>query len=181
MKVGCGIMKGEDSERRLYKELKRSRCCVVSLQRLLPHLARFRLRAHRWLNGMWHMDLSSRRRSTVCPNCRHRSSAVHSLYRRTVADLPLAGATLVLHLQVRRFFCRHTTVHSGLLPSGFRPSSRSVAATVGAYVRSSGTWAWRLAAARGCGSRAHWAYQAVFGQSCVWSMVRPTRSRRSPG
>jgi transposase len=34
---------------------------------------------------------------------------VHSTYRRTVADLPLAGATLVLHLQVRRFFCRHTT------------------------------------------------------------------------
>jgi transposase len=34
---------------------------------------------------------------------------VHSTYQRTVADLPLAGATLVLHLQVRRFFCRHTT------------------------------------------------------------------------
>jgi transposase len=34
---------------------------------------------------------------------------VHSLYRRTVADLPLAGATLVLHLEVRRFFCRHAT------------------------------------------------------------------------
>jgi transposase len=55
------------------------------------------------------MDLSSRRRSAVCPQCQHRSSAVHSLYQRTVADLPLAGATLVLHLEVRRFFCRHTT------------------------------------------------------------------------
>jgi transposase len=31
---------------------------------------------------------------------------VHSTYRRTVADWPLAGAMLVLHLQVRRFFCR---------------------------------------------------------------------------
>ena len=34
---------------------------------------------------------------------------MHSLYRRTVADLPLAGAKLFLHLQVRRFFCRHAT------------------------------------------------------------------------
>jgi transposase len=55
------------------------------------------------------VDLGSRQRAAVCPNCQHRSRAVHSLYRRTVADLPLAGATLVLHLQVRRFFCRHAT------------------------------------------------------------------------
>jgi transposase len=89
--------------------VKRSRCCVVSLQRLLLHLARFRLWAHRWMNGMWHVDLSSRRRSAACPNCQHRSRAVHSTYQRTVADLPLVGATLFLHLQVRRFFCRHTT------------------------------------------------------------------------
>ena len=99
--------------------MKRSRCCVVSLQRLLPHLARFRLRVHRWLNGMWHMDLSSRRRSAACPNCQHHSSAVHSIYRRTVADLPLAGATLVLHLQVRRVFCRHTTCQQRIFAERF--------------------------------------------------------------
>jgi transposase len=81
----------------------------VSLPMLLPHLTRFRLRAQRWMNGLWHVDLSSRRRSAACPSCRHRSRAVHSAYRRTVADLPLAGAKLFLHLQVRRFFCRHAT------------------------------------------------------------------------
>jgi transposase len=59
------------------------------------------------MNGQWHVDLSSRRCSAACPSCQHRSRAVHSTYRRTVADLPLAGATLFLHLQVRRFFCRH--------------------------------------------------------------------------
>jgi transposase len=75
----------------------------------LPHLTRIRLRAHRWMNGVWHVDLSSRRRFAMCPRCQHRSGAVHSTYRRTVADLPLAGATLVRHLQVRRFFCRHAT------------------------------------------------------------------------
>src|SRR5215475_7214538 len=31
-----------------------------------------------------------------------------SVDQRTVADLPLAGAMLVWHLQVRRFFCRRT-------------------------------------------------------------------------
>jgi transposase len=53
------------------------------------------------------MDLSSRRRSAACPSCQHHPRAANSTYRRTVADLPLAGATLILHLQVRRFFCRH--------------------------------------------------------------------------
>jgi transposase len=77
--------------------------------KLLPHLARFRLRAHRWTNGMVSVDLSSRRRSAACPSCQHRSRAVHSVYRRTVADLPVAGAQLLLHLQVRRFFCRHAS------------------------------------------------------------------------
>jgi transposase len=61
------------------------------------------------MNGVGHIDLGSRRRAAVCPNCQHRSHAVHSLYRRTVADLPLAGAKLFLHLQVRRFFCRHAS------------------------------------------------------------------------
>jgi transposase len=54
-----------------------------------------------------HLELSVQQRSAVCPSCRHRSRAVHSAYRRTVADLPLAGVKLLLHLQVRRFFCRY--------------------------------------------------------------------------
>jgi transposase len=80
----------------------------VSLPMLLPHLTRFRLLAHRWIDGILHLNLSLRRRSAVCPSCQHRSRAVHSSYRRTVADLPLAGVQLILHLQVRRFVCRHT-------------------------------------------------------------------------
>jgi hypothetical protein len=73
----------------------------------LPHLTHFRLRAHRWMGGILHVDLRSRQRSAACPSCRHGSRAVHSSYRCTVADLPLAGARLFLHLQLRRFFCRH--------------------------------------------------------------------------
>jgi hypothetical protein len=99
--------KGNRRKSGLWTHLKGSRRHFVSLPMLLPHLTRFRLRARRWMNGMWHVDLSSRRRSAACPSCRHRSRAVHRAYRRTVADLPLAGAKLFLPLQVRRFFCRH--------------------------------------------------------------------------
>src|SRR5207245_1191136 len=37
---------------------------------------------------------------------RHRSTAGHRAYRRTVADLPMAGTQVLLPLQVRRFCCR---------------------------------------------------------------------------
>jgi zinc-finger of transposase IS204/IS1001/IS1096/IS1165 len=79
----------------------------VFLQKLLPHLTPFRLLAHYWINGVWHLDLRARQRSAACPGCRHRSTAVHSSYRRTVADVPITGTQVLIHLQVRRFFCRH--------------------------------------------------------------------------
>jgi transposase len=40
-----------------------------------------------------------------CPVCGIASPRVHSRYQRTVADLPLAGVTVRLLLQVRRFRC----------------------------------------------------------------------------
>ena len=43
-----------------------------------------------------------------CPLCGCASSWVHSRYRRTLQDLPCAGKTLRLIVQVRRFFCRNT-------------------------------------------------------------------------
>ena len=69
-------------------------CCVSP--NAVAHLACFRLRAYRWINGKSHVDLSSRRRSAACPSCQHRSRAVHRAYRRTVADLPRAGAQTLL-------------------------------------------------------------------------------------
>jgi transposase len=71
------------------------------------------------MHGLLHVDLSSRRRFAVCPKCQHRSRAVHSIYRRTVADLPLAGVPLVLRLQVRRVFCRHATCPQRIVAERF--------------------------------------------------------------
>ena len=77
------------------------------LQNLIPRLTPFHISAHYRIHGVWHLDLRARRRSAMCPCCRHRSTAVHSSYRRAVADLPIAGTRVFMHLQVRRFFCRY--------------------------------------------------------------------------
>jgi transposase len=89
--------------------LKGSRSGLVSLRLLVPHLTPFHLRAHYWIEGILYLELSGRQRSAVCPSCRQRSTAVHSYYRRTVADVPLGGMKTRLCLRVRRFFCRYAS------------------------------------------------------------------------
>jgi transposase len=62
----------------------------------------------------WHMDalttqltlqMTSTQALVHCPICRLPTRRVHSRYVRTVADLPWASWRVVLHLQVRKFFC----------------------------------------------------------------------------
>lgn len=43
---------------------------------------------------------------TLCPACCRPSSAVHSQYTRSVADVPWGGYAVRLFLHVRKFFCR---------------------------------------------------------------------------
>jgi transposase len=40
-----------------------------------------------------------------CPCCHQPSSRVHSLYQRTIADLPWQGVNVQLQLLTHRFFC----------------------------------------------------------------------------
>jgi transposase len=44
--------------------------------------------------------------SSCCPLCAQESSQVHSQYQRTLRDVPCGGRKVVLHLSVRKFFCR---------------------------------------------------------------------------
>jgi transposase len=44
--------------------------------------------------------------TAACALCHQHSQWVHAHYQRTVADLPLAGAPVVLHIRARKFFCR---------------------------------------------------------------------------
>ena len=46
--------------------------------------------------------------SASCPQCHSNSSKVHSGYIRTLADLSLGVRKLVVHLDIRRFFCEET-------------------------------------------------------------------------
>jgi transposase len=45
--------------------------------------------------------------SSCCPLCSQASSQVHSYYQRTLRDIPCGGRKVVLHLSVRKFFCRN--------------------------------------------------------------------------
>src|ERR1700679_98746 len=44
-------------------------------------------------------------RASVCPGCGASSDRVHSLYRRRLADLPIAGHPVRLLVMARRFYC----------------------------------------------------------------------------
>ena len=47
------------------------------------------------------------RPSSCCPLCAQASSQVHSQYQRTLRDVSCGGRKVVLHLFVRKFFCRN--------------------------------------------------------------------------
>jgi transposase len=74
------------------------------------------------------LDLTATRGAVACPSCSVESDHLHSLYQRTVADLPWAGVPVTLHLHVRRFLCRHPAcpraTFSEPLPEVVAPSAR---------------------------------------------------------
>lgn len=45
--------------------------------------------------------------SSCCPLCSQTSSQVHSQYQRALRDVSCGGCSVVLHLCVRKFFCRN--------------------------------------------------------------------------
>jgi transposase len=47
------------------------------------------------------------RSSSCCPLCAQASSQIHSYYQRRLRDVPCGGRKVVLHLSVRKFFCRN--------------------------------------------------------------------------
>jgi transposase len=72
---------------------------------LFPHLARLRI------TGVFETGRSVRIQAStgvmaVCPACGVASARVHSRYERRVSDTAVSDRETVIHLQVRRFFCR---------------------------------------------------------------------------
>src|SRR5215207_3457979 len=64
----------------------------------------------------------------TCPVCGTWSDAVHSLYQRTLADLPWGQQTVQLRLRIRKFFCRQPTcsrrIFTERLPAVAAPYAR---------------------------------------------------------
>ena len=51
------------------------------------------------------LTLRHRAESSPCPGCGTAARRIHSRYHRTLADLPMAGWTVRLRLEARRFRC----------------------------------------------------------------------------
>jgi transposase len=95
---------------------------------LFPHFAGVRV-ARIWREGATlHVALRATRRAARCPLCHHPSTRIHSRYTRTLADLPLAGEAVVLHLRSRRFVCParrcRRRIFTERLPELVRPAAR---------------------------------------------------------
>ena len=77
------------------------------------------------------MTLTATAPAATCPLCGHASGRIHSRYARTLADLPWAGATVRLALQVRKFFCTTPTcprrIFTERLPAVAAPYARKTA------------------------------------------------------
>ena len=99
---------------------------------LLSHLRGLRLERVFITETGVTLSLSTARRTAPCPGCSRRSRRVHSRYLRTVADLPWAGRSISLRVQVRRFFCRSRrcprAIFAERLPALVAPRARRTCA-----------------------------------------------------
>lgn len=73
---------------------------------LFPHFAGLRVERLLVLDGVVHIEVHRRAATARCPTCGQRARRVHSRYTRRITDEPLGGRPVVIHLRVRRFFCR---------------------------------------------------------------------------
>ena len=77
-----------------------------SLTTLVPSLAAFHVTGVQADTDSLSLTLEPTAHSSACPVCREPSSAVHSWYDRTLADVPIRLQRVRFALHVRRFFCR---------------------------------------------------------------------------
>ena len=58
-------------------------------------------------DGVFNVYASSSSEEGICPYCGHKSSKVHSRYVRVIHDLSILGRSVVIYLEVRKFFCHN--------------------------------------------------------------------------
>jgi len=52
-----------------------------------------------------HINVESRRKVLKCPYCGEKSKKVHSVYGRTIQDLPISGKKVSVEIKNRKMFC----------------------------------------------------------------------------
>ena len=77
----------------------------MSLGVLLPHLAGVAVEAVQVCGGRLRIWARASAAGASCTRCGHFSKRVHSGYERRLADEPVGGQPVTIHLAVRRFFC----------------------------------------------------------------------------
>ena len=80
-------------------------CLNQILETLLPHMASARMESVAVHDDVVVFAVASTCLSATCPRCRSESARTHGGYRRTLADLPIAGRRIQLDVSVRRFRC----------------------------------------------------------------------------
>lgn len=78
----------------------------MRLAALVPHFAGLRVRHVAIAADRLTFAVEATRRTAPCPLCHRTATRIHSRYVRTLADLPWAGRSVRLRLDVRRFRCR---------------------------------------------------------------------------
>lgn len=80
---------------------------TLALGSLIPWLSVLAVETLQMCDGAIELHVSSTQPTDACPLCAQPSGAVHSRYVRRLADLPWAGIPVVIHLEVRKLFCRN--------------------------------------------------------------------------
>ena len=61
--------------------------------------------SHSIINDTMFINIKSCRSEVICPYCMHSSIRVHSIYTRTLQDLPIQDKKVVLVLSNKKMFC----------------------------------------------------------------------------
>ncbi len=81
---------------------------VARVRILLPHLDRVEVQDIRDEGGEVVVAARVAGATACCPRCSSVASRRHSRYRRRLQDLAAGGRPVLLHLEIRRFFCDNT-------------------------------------------------------------------------
>jgi hypothetical protein len=81
-------------------------CEAKLLNVLSPHLAALRIEGLSNEEGVVCLRARADTKEAPCPACGVASGRVHSWYERRMADAPVAGQPVLIHLRVRRFICQ---------------------------------------------------------------------------